>query len=345
MNSIERVMTTLQHREPDRVPVYPFMNGISRTLVPASYPLWATDADVAAQALIKVTDELGLDMICTLIDLSVEAADFGQAVVFPRSEAPHPDHNNRLIRQPEDYRRLEPVNPRQSPRMGMQIRLCDRLVKAKGQQVVIVPFVFSPLGVLSMLRGQADFLMDLLDDPHAVKQAVEVVTETLMAYCDALIETGVHAVMFATLYASQSIMSKSMWKEFEGPAVKRLADRVRQQDCLVMIHNCGNGPYFDAMIEAMNPKAISFLHVADDCESLAEVKAKYGQRTALMVCIPPPWIATATADEVMAECQRQIATLGEGGGYILATGCEYPANASMDNARVMVQAAKKHGRY
>lgn len=345
MNSIERVMTTLQHQEPDRVPVYPFMNGISRTLVHASYPVWATDADVAAQALLKVTDELGLDMICTLIDLSVEAADLGQAIIFPRSEAPHPDHNNHLIRQPEDYRRLEPVNPRQTPRMSMQIRLCDRLVKAKGSEVVIVPFVFSPLGVLSMLRGQAGFFMDLLDDPQAIKEALRVITETLMAYCDALIETGVHAVMFATLYASQSIMSKSMWKEFEGPLVRQLAEHVRDQGCLVMIHNCGNGPYFDAMIEAMNPKAISFLHVADDCQSLAEVKAEYGKQTALMGCIPPPWIAKASPEEVSAECQKQIATLGEGGGFILATGCEYPANASMDNARVMVQTAMEFGRY
>jgi uroporphyrinogen decarboxylase len=345
VKAIERVMMTLQHQEPDRVPVYPFMSGISRSLVGASYPRWATDADVAAEAFIRVTDELDLDMICTLVDLSVEAADFGQKVIFPENEAPHPDHNNHLITQLEDYQRIEPINPRTSPRMSTHIRLCDRLVQAKGGEVAVVPFVFGPLGIVSMLRGQADFYMDMLDDPTAVKSALHAVTETLTAYCDALIETGVHAIMFATLFASQSIMSKAMWREFEGTFVRRLAQHVHQQGCMVMVHNCGNGPYFDAQIEAMEPEAVSFLHMADDCQSLAEMKARYGQMTTLMGCVSPTWIAQAQPEEVETECRRQIATLAKGGSFILATGCEYPANSPMGNAKVMVRAAKEYGRY
>lgn len=345
MKPLARVMTTLQHREPDRVPVYPFMNGISRSFVGASYPRWATDADIAAEAFIRVTDALGLDMICTLVDLSVEAADFGQKVIFPENEAPFPDRNDHLITQLEDYKRIEPINPRVSPRMSTQIRLCDKLVRAKGSEVPVVPFVFGPMGVLSMLRGQADFYMDMLDDPTAVKSALQAVTQTLVIYCDALIESGVHAIMFATLFASQSIMSKAMWKEFEGECVSQLARHVHQRGCMVMVHNCGKGPYFDAQIEAMQPEAISFLHLADDCGSLAEMKAKYGQVTTLIGCVSPTWIAQAQPQEVEAECQRQITALAKGGGFILATGCEYPANSSIENAKAMVRAAKEHGRY
>lgn len=345
MQPIERVTTTLRHQEPDRVPVYPLLNGVSRSLIGASYQQWATDADVAAEAYIRVTEELGLDVICTLTDLSVEAADFGQEIIYPENEAAHPDYNNRLIKHMNGYRQIQPVNPRTSPRMSNHIRLCDHLVRAKGAEVPIVAFVFGPLGIASMLRGQADFYMDILDDPDAVKCALQAITATLITYSDALIETGVHAIMLDTLFASQSVMSKAMWNEFEGVFVKQLAEHIHAQGCMVMVHNCGNGPYFDAQIEAMKPEAFSFLHIPDDCQSLAEVKSKYGRSTTLVGCVSPTWIAQARPEEVETECRTQIDTFAEGSGYILATGCEYPANCSLDNARAMVRVAQEYGRY
>lgn len=72
MNSMERVLTALNHKEADRVPVYPVISGVARQLVNASYPEWSNDAELCAQSFIKAREELGLDCIVTLIDLSVE---------------------------------------------------------------------------------------------------------------------------------------------------------------------------------------------------------------------------------------------------------------------------------
>ena len=116
---------------------------------------------------------------------------------------------------------VEPIKLAGAKRMGGHIRLCDRLVKSKGNDVPIVAFVFGPLGILSMMRGQANLFMDILDDPAAVKHGVAAITETLLEYVDALAATGVHAIMLDTLFASQSIMSKRMWLEFEGVYVGR----------------------------------------------------------------------------------------------------------------------------
>ena len=345
MKPIERVGLTLQHKEADRVPVYPLLCGVSRKLVNATYPVWSTDMDVCAEAYEKVTDAFDLDVICTLIDLSVEAADFGQTVVYPENEAAHPDIKNYLIKDIADYRTIEPIRLRNAPRMSGHIQLCDRLVKSKGADVPVVAFVFGPLGILSMMRGQSHMFMDLWDDPEAVKHGVAAITETLLEYVDALAATGVPAIMLDTLYASQSIMSKDMWREFEGVYVQKIADRIRQHGCMVMIHNCGNGIYFDAQIEMMKPTAISFLHVPDDCSSYEEVKEKYGSQITLIGHVPPPWLLSATEEEVEEECRKEIEMFKAGGGYILATGCEYPANMSFDKAKIMVDAAKKYGRY
>ncbi len=345
MRPIERVSLTLQHQEPDRVPVYPLLCGVSRKLVGASYPKWSLDMDVCGEAYERVTEQFNLDIICTLIDLSVEAADFGQKIIYPENEAAHPDTSDYLLKSTIDLKRVEPINFSKAQRMNGHVQLCRRLVRNKGKDVPVVAFVFGPLGVLSMMRGQANLFMDIYDDPDAVKSGVAAINETLLEYVDALAETGVNAVMLDTLFASQSIMGKQMWLEFEGVYVQKLATRIRKRGMETMVHNCGTGIYFDAQIETMEPTAISFLHIPDDCGSYAEVKEKYGNKVTLIGHIPPPWLLHATAEEIEAECRREIDTFKEGGGFILATGCEYPANLSFDKAEVIVKTAMDYGRY
>lgn len=345
MNSLERVVGALKREAVDHVPVYPIMSGVNRHLVGADYPTWSQNAEVCANGFIRVTEELGLDCMCTLIDLSVEAADFGQKVIYPIDEAGHPDIYDRMLKDLSDYDKITRINPRETPRMKMHIEVCKRLVEAKGNEVPVVAFVFGPLGILSMLRGQAELYMDLYDDPDKVHEAVNLITDVLLDYCDALMDTGIHAVMFDTLFASASIMSKEMWVEFEAEPMRRLANRVRERGGLVMVHNCGLKIYFDAQIESMNPVAISFLHVPDDCKSMEECKAKYGDKIMLIGCVPPTELPQMSTAQLETICKQNIDTFAKGGGFMLATGCEYPANLSLDHAKTMVNIAKTYGKY
>ncbi|MGI6174725.1 MAG: uroporphyrinogen decarboxylase family protein [Christensenellales bacterium] len=345
MNHMERVITALNHQEPDRVPVYPIISGAARRLVNIDYPTWSQDADICAESLIKAAEDFDLDCIVTLIDLSVECDAWGQKLIFPEENAAHPDYSDCVIKDIEDYAKIKKVDYRTSKRMMMHIDVCKQIMERKGKELPVVAFVFGPLGVLSMLRNQADLYMDIIDEPEAVTAAVREINETLKDYVNALLDTGVHGVMFDTLFASGSIMSKPMWVEMEGGAVKELADVVHAREKLVMIHNCGQRIYFDVQIEAMNPSAISFLHPPDDCKDFAECKAKYGDKITLIGCVPPPLAVTGTLEEWNAVCKEHIDVFAKGGGFVLATGCEYPSGADFDRAHSMVEIAKTYGKY
>ncbi|MEG2882482.1 MAG: uroporphyrinogen decarboxylase family protein, partial [Christensenella sp.] len=281
MKPIERVVMAMNHQEPDRVPVYPILSGVTRKLVGATYEEWSTDADVCANALIKAADDYDLDCIVTLIDLSVECDAWGQELIFHDEDAAHPDYSKSVIQSIEDYSKIKKVDYRDSKRMMMHIDVCKKLVEARGKDLPIIAFVFGPLGTLSMLRNQQDMYLDLYDDREAVKDAAREVNETLKDYVNAILDTGVNGIMFDTLFASGTIMSKDMWMEMEGPLVKELADVVHERNSLVMIHNCGQRIYFDVQIEMMHPAAISFLWPPDDCEDFAECKEKYGKDVTL----------------------------------------------------------------
>ena len=345
MTPMERVVACLHHKEADRVPVYPILAGVTRKLVGASYQQWANDAETCATALYKAAKDFDLDCIVTLIDLSIECDAWGQELVYPETAAAHPNYDNLVIQDIDDYAKIKKVDYRNSKRMNMHIETCKRLVEMSNGEIPIVAFVFGPLGVLSMLRNQQDMYMDIYDDPDAVKGAAREINETLKEYTNALIDTGVAAVMLDTLFASGSIMSPDMWMEFEGGLAKELADVCHARGTLVMIHNCGRDIYFKEQIESMNPCAISFLHPPADCKDFAECKAKYGDKITLIGCVTPALAAIGTDEEWDAECREHIDVFKAGGGFMLATGCEYPSDASFSRAQHMVELAKTYGKY
>ena len=345
MNSMERVLAALSHQEPDRVPVYPILAGVNRRLVGADYPTWSTDAAVCAAGYLKTAEMFDIDCLVTLIDLSVECDAWGQKIVYPENEAAHPDFDELLIRDIDDYARIGKVDYRNSRRMNMHLDVIRRLAAEKKGELPIVAFVFGPLGTLSMMRSQQELYLDLYDDPEAVKAAVWRVAETLADYAGALCDAGADAIMWDTLFASGSIMSKAMWDEMEGGPMEMLAGVVRGRGCMNMIHNCGQRIYFDAQIRRIRPAAISFLYPPDDCVDFAECKEKYGRDVTLIGCVTPADAVLGTDEQWDGQCRSQIDAMAAGGGFILATGCEYPANAGLERAQRMIDIAKTYGVY
>lgn len=345
MNSMERISLALQHKEADRVPVYPLLNSVSRKATGITYAEWSQDPKKCAEAILKATEEIGADCMCTLIDLTVEAADWGQEVVFHDNIAANPNLDNRLIKTAADYDSIGIINPRETKRMSEHIELARLLYEAKGQEMPIIGFVFAPLGILSMMRGQEEMFMDLIRCPDKMQGALRNITETLKEYCAALIEAGCHAIMFDTLYASRTIMSAKMWDANEGIYMTELSDFVREKNAMVMLHNCGAGIYFKEQIERMHPVAISYQHIPFDCTDMADVKAKYGDQVTLIGHIEPGWLFAATEEELREMCRAQIDAYKKDGGFILATGCEYPALMDFEYAKIIVEEANTYGKY
>ena len=307
MTSRERFAAMLNHKTPDRMPVYPLVNSISRQSLGITYEEWTKDINKCAEAIIRTTDELELDCLCTLVDLSVEAADFGQELLYFKDKAACPDPAHRVVPTEGDYDKIPRIDPAKGKRMSEHVELCRKLVKARGKDKPVVAFVFGPLGIVSMLRGQQEMFMDLYTAPDEVKKGVEIVSDVLCDWIDQLCATGIDAVMFDTLYASRSIMSAEMWDEFEGVYMTRIAERVRSHGCAVMIHNCGQGAYFDEQYERMKPVLFSFAHPPQGCADMKEAVEKYADKMILMGTIDPGWFMTATPETLEARVEEELA--------------------------------------
>jgi uroporphyrinogen decarboxylase len=346
MTGLERIVHALQFKEADRVPAGPLVCGAARRVLGVSYQDWAQDVDLAIESMVQAHKLIGMDGVLMLVDLSVEGADFGGPVVFPLEDTPHPVYKQNLIQSLDDYKKIERVDPRKTKRMSHLQKYTEGVVKALGSHTGVMSFVYGPLGILSMLRGAEKLFVDCMKNPEVVIQAEEVITDVLLEQVDALCETGAHAIVLDTLFASGSIMSKDLWMKMEGPFARQLAERVHSHGRAVIVHNCGNNIYFDIQMETMKPEGISFAQMPDDCKTMQEVKEKWGDKTCLIGHVPPsPDMMLHTPEQVKEACKEQIQVYGPGGGYILSTGCEFPPNASLLNAIAMMEAAEEYGRY
>jgi uroporphyrinogen decarboxylase len=179
--------------------------------------------------------------------------------------------------------------------------------------------------------------------PKEVRKACEAITRTLIEYVEAQCETGVSALAIDSLFASRNGLSKQLWEEIEGPFTREIARAIQKHGVSVAVHNCGHDLYFDAQIRSMEPDAISFAHLPDDCKTPKELKERYGDQVTLIGYIPTPLLVTGTPQEVMTVCRDQIDVLARDGGFILAPGCEYPPNIPLTNAFSIMKAAEKYG--
>ena len=346
LTSLERVLLTLQYKKPDRVPVVPLVCGASYRVLGTRYDKWSTDAELATKSLLASQEIIGHDAFLLLVDLSVEAADFGQELIFPKYSTAYPDFNNQLIKNYDNYGKIKKINPRDTKRMKQVIEIVSGLSKAKGKEVAILGFVYGPLGVLSQIRGHKSLFIDLIKHPNEVLAAVDIITDVLVEYAVAQVEAGAHSVCIDPLYSSATILSKKTWENFEGPFLKRICDAIREAGAAVSIHNCGDGVYFEEVIKWSDPVAISVAHPAHGSKNWEEHAKKWGKKVVTIGYSDPASTGLVkSTDEILEDCKQQIELFRDNeAGFILSTGCEFPPNGNLLSAVAMVEASRRYGR-
>ena len=134
--------------------------GAARRLIGASYRDFATKPEVTAESYLSVIKKFG-GSVLAWTDLSIEAADFGQKMIYPEESTPHPDYKNPLIKDVEDYKKLKRIDIKEAKRMQATLKTI-RLVLDNDNITgdAISCLCMGPLGVLNMMRGSERLFRD-----------------------------------------------------------------------------------------------------------------------------------------------------------------------------------------
>lgn len=157
LSSVERTFSALFHKEPDHVPVTPLVCSAGRQIKGINFQDLSLNGEIAADVFYSGFEFIGGDLIVLMLDLSVEAADFGQKMVYPNDTTARPDYDRPVIAGIDDYAGLKTINLSEAKRMQEFLKLCRIMVKRVGFRGLVGGFIFGPAGILSMLRGAENF--------------------------------------------------------------------------------------------------------------------------------------------------------------------------------------------
>jgi len=344
MNALERVMNTINRKPIDYIPVYPFVNQISRTYGGYDFREWTLDPKKCAESILKMTEELDLDIMSTQMDLSLEAEDWGLKMEHPIERPPEAQGEAR-IQSLDDYYLIQKLDLNQTKRMSKNLKLAEYLCEAKGKEKFILGYMMAPLAILGSLRGLGDLFHDILKHPEEVHFALENISNTLADFAIALIQKGCHGIMINALYASGIFMSGKLWEKFEGIYIQKICQKIRAAGGKIFLQSTMENCRFDHLIKMGDPDVIAFLSLPKGYSTLEEVKIKYGNQVTLMGHIDPFLFSESNEREVIEECRQQIDAYKKGQGYILATGYDYPTTIGDHYAKIMINEAKSYGAF
>lgn len=159
-------------------------------------------------------------------------------------------------------------------------------------------------------------------------------------------EAGVDAIFVTDDYADRKgpFMSPKLFGEFELENLKKIVRIGRKYGIPVLKHSDGNlYPILDDIIDS----GINCLHpIEPNVMDLADVKKKYGHKICLAGNVDCKYVLPFGSEEdVRRDVRRCIDAAGEGGGFILTSSNSLHANVKPENILIMVDEARKYGRY
>ncbi len=238
------------------------------------------------------------------------------------------------VRTGADLRRIDRFDVERSP-WKEQFRALRVLGKELKRKAYFLDTVFDPWHTMKRaLAGEhIDALMDR--EPDALREALEVVTGNLIAYCARSLEIG-SAGIFLSVPASREFMSREHFLAFVKPYARRLLDAVFGAGRMNVAHIHGDDLFFDDCLD-FPVHVFNWWDRGEKGPSLSFVKER------IPGCVMggiDHKIVNRRTGAFLRDHVREGRALGGKDRFFLANGCSIEASVNPRAIRAIVEAAR-----
>lgn len=338
MSSMDRVMTSLQHKEPDRVPLLMALTMHGSKLYDMSIERYYSDPNLIADAQLRFAKMYGNDFVNPFTHASSQVEPFGGSTIF--YEDGPPNSGEPTIRALEDIEKLEVPDYHDAPSIRVTLEATKILKKKVGNDVPIVGVVISPFSLPVMQMGFEDYFDLMFTDQRHFEMLMKVNLEFTVQLANALFDAGSTAIVYFDPLSSTTIIPREKFIETGFKVAKSFTKAVKGP---VMAHYASGRilPIIDKIVEM----GVLGVGVSVD-EDLAMMKRAAGQRLTLVGNLNGVEMPTWTKDQVEASVKEAIAKGAHGGGFVLSDNHgEIPYQVKDETLGEIAAAARKYGTY
>ena len=373
MTSIERVMTAMALKEPDRVPVWPLID-----FLPVNY------YNVTAQELIEdpVKSQEAYEWIYhKLGGYDIAMAGGGQYMQYIN---PFPDIFSAFYLDWQlPGRTLEPNASPQLVEASLDNPIMtehdyDKIIEKGmlwlanfkragikdmkklgeiGPQVVentkkwwthfqVPTFTdgsaTNPFILLSVFRGATNFMKDIYRYPDKIKEVSDFLIDNLILMGEYGVSmSGGKTVLIGATRASSDFISIKHFEELFWPYFKKMATHFVNNGYIVQLHM--DTSWTDRLHYLLElPKGTIYMHM-DERTDIFKAKEILGDRMCIQGNLKPSLFRLGTPAMIEKQTKEIIDGCAEGGG--LFVGSEIPDDAKLENVKAMVDTCKTYGVY
>lgn len=333
MTSLERTLRFIQNESVDHPPCHPIVMRWAAQYADVKYAAFCRDYQAKCGAMIQCAEDFAIDWVTVMSDPWAEAEAFGIQVEYPEDDLPK-DVGGHLS-DLNQVRALQPYRIGQHRRLQGRIQEIAAYQRRVGDNCFIVGWVEGPMAEYADLRGASQAALDLLDDPAAVHQAMDAITEAAQAFITAQVEAGAHCIGIGDAFASQ--IGPEHYRSFVFERECKLVEHIRALGAYAKLHICGNtSPILPDMIRT----GAHIIDIDHQVTNMAECASLLGDNQVFSgKSDPVTVIQDGTVSDI--ETSVQIDYTQAQGRCIVSAGCEITPGTSIENMQALCGSAMK----
>ena len=337
MTSLERVMTALSHREPDRTPLFLLFSHYGAKEMGMSIREYFRRPDRIAEAQRRLRDKFDTDCLYGFLYGPLEVEAWGGEVIFA-DDGP-PNAGQPFIRSPAQIRDLD-VPKMDVPCLGIVLDTLRRLRDVAAGEAPVIGVVMSPFSLPVMQMGFEPYLRLIYEEQELFERLMRVNSAFCVAWANAQIEAGANAICYFDPLASTDMIPLKMYRRSGFSVARDVISRINGPTATHLASARASGA---ADLIAETGATILGFSCQDEAAALKrQVRGKLSLLGALNGVAMRRW----TPEETEATVRALIRSCAPGGGFLLADNHgEIPWHVKEETLFAVRDAVRQWGRY
>jgi uroporphyrinogen decarboxylase len=338
MTSLQRVLTTLGHREPDRVPLFLLLSLHGARELGLPIRDYFSRPENVAEGQIRLRAKFGHDCLYAFFYAPVEIEAWGAEVIY-REDGP-PNSGTPFLADPEKIPLLRPPEVEKTPCLARVLEAIALMKARVGDDCPIIGVVMSPFSLPVMQMG-FDRYLDLMAERPALFESLMAVNEAFCAaWANAQLAAGATAICYFDPVSSPTIVPPELYRRTGFEVARRTLAKIQGPTAT----HLASGRTLPVLADiAQTGTAVVGVSGLED---LAQVKAACKGKLTVLGNLNGIAMRRWSPEEAQTAVRQAIAQAGHGGGFILADNHgEIPWQTPDEVLFAIAEAARRWGTY
>ena len=308
--SLQRVLTTLGHKEPDRVPLFLLlsMHGAKELGLPIKE--YFSKAELVVEGQLRMFRKYRNDCLYSLFYAPIEVEAWGGETLFI-DDGP-PNSGDPVIRKADDIRTLDPPRIKDSSCLTKVLETQRALKSRIGDEAPIIGVVVSPFSLPVMQMGFEKYIELIYEQPALFERLMTINEEFCVEWANAQLAAGATAICYFDPVSSPTILPREKYRETGFRVAQRTIARIKGPTATHM----ASGRCLD-IVDDVAATGTGIIGVST-LEDLSRIKAACRNKLTVLGNLNGIEMRRWTTTQAESAVKDAISRAGRGGGFILS---------------------------